>query len=171
MSLWRRDLPDFVEYSPDTIYARLDSNQLGALMLIHCTYHHNYLELYKIATPDLFRLRGNGGNSPAFPPDHSELQQALQADAYFHARQISKLVAEAAEHGSRLLSDSLLPLFLFDSSRVMLHYVAKLLDPERVDAEERMKEAMVAVEENSRLLRSMAPLFPISESLVCSFTL
>lgn len=162
MSLWRRELPDFVEYSPDTIYARLDSNQLGGLMLIHSTYHHNYLELYKISMPELFRLHA----APIFPPEHAELLQALQADCYFHARQIARLVAEAAEHGSRLLSDSMLPFFLYDSSRVMLYYVARLLDPDRVDATERVKESIGAVEENARLLRIMAPLFPISESFV-----
>lgn len=162
MSLWRRELPDFVKYSPDTIYARLDSNQLGGLMLIHCTYHHNYLELYKISMPDLFRLHA----VPTFPSEQAELLQALQADCYFHARQIARLVAEAAEHGPRLLSDSLLPFFLYDSSRVMLYYVARLLDPDRVDAEERVREAIAVVEENARLLRTMAPLFPISESFV-----
>ena len=165
MSLWRRELPDFVEYSPDTIYARLDSNQLGGLMLIHCTYHHNYLELYKVSMPELFRPRATSASS-SFPPEHSEMLQALQADCYFHARQISRLVAEAAEHGARLLSDSLLPFFLYDSSRVMLYYVARLLDPERVDAAERVGEAVQAVQANVGLLRTMAPLFPVSGSFV-----
>lgn len=161
LSLWRRELPDFASYTPDTIYARLDSNQLGGLMLIHCTYHHNFLELYKIAMPDLFKLKP----TPAFPVEHAELLQALQADAYFHARQISRLLAEAEEHGARLLSDSLLPFFVYDASRVIIYYIAKLLNPRRGGAHSMVREALEAVEGNNRLLRLMAPHFPISESL------
>lgn len=176
MSRWRRELPDFVEYSPDTIYARLDSNQLGALVLIHCTYHHSYLELYKVSMPELFRpdrassyssvvpLGLSGG--AAFPPEHTELLQALQADCYFHALQVTRLLSEAAEHGARLLSDSVLPFYVYDSSRVMLYYVARLLDPGRVDFHAKVDEALRAVEVNAGLLRVMAPLFPVSESLV-----
>lgn len=162
MTHWRRDLPDFVEYSPDTIYARLDSNQLGGLMLIHSTYHHNYLTLYKISMPELFCLN----SAPIFPYEHRESLQALQAEAYFHARQIARLLAEAAEHGTRLLSDSVLPFFAYDSSRVMLYYVARVMDSGRVDAKERLNEAVEAVEGNRKLLRMMAPLFPVSETFV-----
>lgn len=162
LHLWRRELPDFVEYTTETIYARLDSNQLGALVLIHCTYHHNYLELYKIAMPDLFKL----AKPFAFPPEHREFLQAAQANCYFHAQQIADILAEAAEHGARLLSDSLLPFFVYDSSRVMLYYVARLLDPGRPDAEAKMRDAVKAVESNSRVLRLMSTLFPIAQSLV-----
>lgn len=190
MARWRRELPDFVEYSPDTIYARLDSNQLGALVLIHCTYHHSYLELYKVSMPELFRpdryssasasvsvsisatsasLRIAAGGA-VFPPEHTELLQALQADCYFHALHISRLLSEAAEHGARLLSDSVLPFFVYDSSRVMLYYVARLLDLARVDFQAKVEEALRAVEVNAGLLRVMASLFPISESLVWIFS-
>lgn len=163
MTHWRRDLSDFVESSPDTTYARLDSNQLGGLMLIHSTYHHNYLTLYKISMPELFCLT----SAPTFPYEHREDLQALQAEAYFHARQIARLLAEAAEHGLRLLSDSVLPLFAYDSSQVMLYYVAQLMDSGRVDAKERLREAVEAVEGNRRLLRMMSPLFPLSNTFVC----
>ncbi|KZZ93868.1 Transcription factor [Moelleriella libera RCEF 2490] len=161
LSLWRRELPDFVEYTTETIYARLDSNQLGALVLIHCTYHHNYLELYKLTMPDLFKL-----SEPfIFPPEHQEFLRAAQANCYYHAQQIADILAEAAEHGSRLLSDSLLPFFVYDSSRVMLYYVARLLDPNRPDAEAKMRDAVKAVESNNRVLRMMSTLFPITQSL------
>ncbi|OAQ62375.1 fungal transcriptional regulatory protein [Pochonia chlamydosporia 170] len=161
LHLWRRELPDFVEYSTETIYARLDSNQLGSLVLIHCTYHHNYLELYKLTMPDLFKL-----SKPfTFPPEHDEFLQTAQANAYYHAQQIADILAEAAEHGSRLLSDSLLPFFVYDSSRVMLYYVARLLDPNRPDAEVKLRDAVKAVESNNRVLRMMSTLFPIAQSL------
>ncbi|UNI16376.1 hypothetical protein JDV02_002812 [Purpureocillium takamizusanense] len=161
LHLWRRELPDFVEYSTETIYARLDSNQLGALVLIHCTYHHNYLELYKITMPDLFKLP----KPVVFPPEHHEFLRTMQANCYYHAAQIADILAEAAEHGARLLSDSLLPFFIYDSSRVMLYYVARLLDPTRPDAETKMREAIRAVESNNRVLRLMSTLFPIASSL------
>ncbi|PHH68377.1 hypothetical protein CDD82_604 [Ophiocordyceps australis] len=120
LHLWRRELPDFVEYSTETIYARLDSNQLGTLLLIHCTYHHNYLELYKITMPSLFKLP----KPYDFPSDHYDFLKAAQANCYYHAHQIADILVEAVEYGPRLLSDSLLPFFVYDSSRVMLYYVA-----------------------------------------------
>lgn len=151
-------------------------------MLIHCTYHHNYLELYKISMPDLYRLRppptsrspsppstSSSSFAAVFPAEHTELLQALQADCYFHAREIARLLAEAAEHGIRLLSDSVLPFLILDSSRVLLYYVARLLDPDRMDASERFQEAVEAVEGNKKLLRMMAPLFPVSETFVSLF--
>ncbi|KAG5920268.1 hypothetical protein E4U61_008022 [Claviceps capensis] len=161
LHLWRQELPDFVDYTTETIYARLDSNQLGALALMHCTYHHNYLELYKLTMPDLFKLP----KPLAFPLEHQNFLQTAQADCYYHARQIADILAEAAEHGSRLLSDSLLPFFVYDSSRIMLYYVARLLDPDRPDAEAKMRDAVKAVGSNSRVLRMMSALFPIAQSL------
>ncbi|OAA47225.1 Fungal transcriptional regulatory protein [Beauveria brongniartii RCEF 3172] len=161
LRLWRRELPDFVEYSAETIYARLDSNQLGALVLIHCTYHHNYLELYKLSMPDLFKL----SKPLSIPPEHQEFFQAAQSNCYHHAQQIADILAEAADHGARLLSDSLLPYFVYDSSRVMLYYVARLLDPNRLDAQDKVRDAIHAVESNNRVLRMMVALFPIAQSL------
>ncbi|PHH68221.1 hypothetical protein CDD80_171 [Ophiocordyceps camponoti-rufipedis] len=149
--LWRRELPDFVEYSPETVYARLDSNQLGALVLVHCAYHHNHLELYRVAVPDLFR--------PAEAP-----LQAARAGCYHHARRISDIAADAARHGIRHLADCQLPLFLYHSSRVMLYHVARLLDRPGIGAREAM-EAVAAVESNGRVLRRMAVLFPVARSL------
>ncbi|KAK5997596.1 putative transcriptional regulatory protein [Cladobotryum mycophilum] len=161
LRLWRRELPDFVEYSTETIYARLDSNQLGALVLIHCTYHHNYLELYKLSMPDLFKLP----KPLTVPSEHSEFLKSAQANCYHHAQQIADILAEAADHGAHLLSDSLLPYFVYDSSRVMLYYVARLLDPSRPDAQTKMDDAINAVESNRRVLQMMSSLFPIAQSL------
>ncbi|PHH60613.1 hypothetical protein CDD81_1403 [Ophiocordyceps australis] len=161
LHLWRRELPDFVEYSTETIYARLDSNQLGTLLLIHCTYHHNYLELYKITMPNLFKL----AKPYEFPSEHYDFLKAAQANCYYHAHQIADILAEAVEYGPRLLSDSLLPFFVYDSSRVMLYYVARLLDPSRPDAQAKVHDAIKAVESNSRVLRLMTALFPVAQSL------
>ncbi|KAH0526309.1 hypothetical protein TsFJ059_009653 [Trichoderma semiorbis] len=161
LRLWQRELPEFVEYSMETIYARLDSNQLGALVLIHCTYHHNYLELYKLSMPDLFKLP----KPLVVPPEHHEFLQSAQANCYHHAQQIADILAEAADHGANLLSDSLLPYFVYDSSRVMLYYVARLLDPNRPDAQSKLGDAINAVESNRRVLRMMSALFPIAQSL------
>ncbi|KAG5919300.1 hypothetical protein E4U42_006564, partial [Claviceps africana] len=154
-------LPAFVDYTPDTADARLDSNQLGALVLTHCTYHHNHLELGKLVMPDLFRP----SRPFVFGPDHHAFLDRARADCYHHARRIADILADAARHGARLLSDACLPFFLYDSSRVMLYYVARLLDPTRPDADVRMREAVRAVESNARLLRLMSALFPVALSL------
>lgn len=163
LRLWRCELPDFVEYSAETIYARLDSNQLGALVLTHCTYHHNYLELYKLTMPDLFRA----ARPVAFPPEQRRPLAAMRASCFKHARRIAAMLADAAaEHGAHVLSDSLLPFFLYDSCRVMLYYAARLLDPAGPGADATARDAVRAVEGSARVLRLMATLFPVAESLV-----
>ncbi|KAK7421828.1 hypothetical protein QQZ08_009773 [Neonectria magnoliae] len=159
---WGRHLPEFISYSPDTIYARLESDQLGSLVLLHCTFHHTLLDLYRISMPDLFKLR----KPFYFPPNQQEFLRSLQADCFHHARQIASILAEAVKHGTRLVADSLLPCFAYDSSRVMLYYIARLLDLSRPDAEGLVTDAIAAVESNSKILRTMSALFPLADSLV-----
>ncbi|KAF4950568.1 hypothetical protein FSARC_13136 [Fusarium sarcochroum] len=158
---WGRHLPEFISYSTDTIYARLESDQLGSLVLLHCTYHHNLLDLYRISMPDLFKLI----KPFYFPPNQQEFLQSLQADCFYHAQHIATILAEAVQHGARYLADSLLPCFAYDSSRVMLYYIARLLDLSRPDAETIVVDAINAVESNSKILRTMAALFPLADSL------
>ncbi|KAK7419423.1 hypothetical protein QQX98_003375 [Neonectria punicea] len=158
---WGRHLPEFISYSPDTIYARLESDQLGSLVLLHCTFHHTLLDLYRISMPDLFKLR----KPFYFPPNQQEFLRSLQADCFHHARQIASILAEAVKHGTRLVADSLLPCFAYDSSRVMLYYIARLLDLSRPDAEGLVTDAIDAVESNSKILRTMSALFPLADSL------
>ncbi|KAH7144551.1 fungal-specific transcription factor domain-containing protein [Dactylonectria estremocensis] len=158
---WGCHLPEFISYSPDTVYARLESDQLGSLVLLHCTFHHNLLDLYRISMPDLFKLR----KPFYFPPNQQEFLRSLQADCFHHAREIASILAEAEKHGIRLLADSLLPCFAYDSSRVMLYYIARLLDISRPDAEGIVMDAIAAVESNSKILRTMSALFPLAESL------
>ncbi|ESU08007.1 hypothetical protein FGSG_02554 [Fusarium graminearum PH-1] len=158
---WGRHLPEFISYSTDTIYARLESDQLGSLVLLHCTYHHNLLDLYRISMPELFKLI----KPFYFPPNQEEFLQSLQADCFYHAQQIATILAEAVQHGARYLADSLLPCFAYDSSRVMLYYIARLLDLSRPDAETIVVDAINAVESNSKILRTMAALFPLADSL------
>ncbi|KAM0373600.1 hypothetical protein ACHAPY_008836 [Fusarium culmorum] len=158
---WGRHLPEFISYSSDTIYARLESDQLGSLVLLHCTYHHNLLDLYRISMPELFKLI----KPFYFPPNQEEFLQSLQADCFYHAQQIATILAEAVQHGARYLADSLLPCFAYDSSRVMLYYIARLLDLSRPDAETIVVDAINAVESNSKILRTMAALFPLADSL------
>ena len=112
--------------------------------------------------PDLFKLR----QPLTFPPDQREFVQSVQADSYYHALQISNILGEVAEHGARLFADSLLPLFVYESSRVMLYYVARLLDPNRFDAPAKVREALKAVESNHNVMRIMALVFPVAETLV-----
>lgn len=112
--------------------------------------------------PDLFKLR----KPFYFPPNQQQFLQALQAGCFHHARKIASILEEAIKHGIRLLADSLLPCFAYDSSRVMLYYIARLLDLHRPEAEEIVKDAIDAVESNGKILRAMSALFPLAEVLV-----
>lgn len=162
LTQWRHSLTDCVKYSTETVLACLVTNQLSSLTLMHCTYHHNYLTLYRTAMPDLFELN----SASSFPHVHRETLEALQARAYIHAREISWLLAKAAALGARFLSDSVFPYFVYDSSRVLLQSMARAIDGNRVDAKERWREIVNVVQGNMGLLRMMTPLFPSSNSLV-----
>ncbi|EPE03861.1 fungal transcriptional regulatory protein [Ophiostoma piceae UAMH 11346] len=89
------------------IYTRLESSQLGALAFLLCTYCNAMLDLYRVAMPELFRLR----HAFLFPPEKNECLHTLQARSLRLACGMATVLAETAAQGARHLADSKTPLF------------------------------------------------------------
>ena len=159
---WKRSLPSWLEFSPDNIYIRRESSQLGALFIIHCMYHHVLCDLHRISLPNLFKIR----EPFVFPPEKNEFMTKLQAICFEHAKQLSMLTSTILQYGVKFLADPILPSFIYNSNRVMLYYIARILDRSKHEARTVAARTIELVELNIQALRAMSRLYPLAEPLV-----
>lgn len=158
---WRRSLPSWLDFSADNIYIRRESHQLGSLLLIHCMYHHVMCDVHRIALPDLFK-----NQEPfVFPPAQQSFVVHLQEMCFEHAQRMSVLVSTILQHGVKHFADSILPSFVYNSSRIMLYYIARLLDVSKPDAGTVIGRTIELVQHNNQALREMSLMYPLAESL------
>ncbi|KAI8938338.1 hypothetical protein NX059_005989 [Plenodomus lindquistii] len=158
---WKRSLPSWLDFSADNIYIRRESHQLGALLLIHCMYHHVMCDVHRIALPDLFK-----NQEPfVFPPEQQAFVAHLQDVCFEHAQRMSVLVSTILQHGVKHFADSILPSFVYNSSRIMLYYIARLLDVSKPDAGTVIGRTIELVQHNNQALRDMSLMYPLAESL------
>lgn len=158
---WRQSLPSWLDFSADNIYIRRETHQLGALLLIHCMYHHVMCDVHRIALPDLFK-----NQEPfVFPSDRQPFVGHLQDVCFEHAQRMSVLVSHILQHGVKHFADSILPSFVYNSSRIMLYYIAKILDVTKADAGTVIGRTVELVQYNNQALREMAFMYPLAESL------
>lgn len=149
-----------LDFSLDSIYIRLESSQLGALALLHCTYHNAMCDLYRISMPELFKL-------PALiPSEQAGFLEDLQTESFYHAQDMAIVLAEAASRGARFLADSALPTYTYNSSRVMLYYLARLIDLSRPTARMMVEDTIRHVQSNTKVLRMMSVTIPLAQPLV-----
>lgn len=158
---WRQSLPSWLDFSADNIYIRRESHQLGALLLIHCMYHHVMCDVHRIALPDLFK-----NQEPfVFPADQQAFVSHLQDVCFEHAQRMSVLVSHILQHGVKHFADSILPSFVYNSNRIMLYYIARILDVSKADTGTVITRTVELVQYNNRALREMALIYPLAESL------
>lgn len=160
---WRNSLPTSLDFTVDSIYLRLEGAQLGALALLHCTYHNAMCDLYRIAMPELFKLR----NPLRFPPQQAGFLHHLQHQSIHHARSMAIVLVDTARYGARFLTDPSLPSLAYNANRVMLYYIARLLDMNRPDASAVVKDTIERVSDTNRMLQLMAKMNPLAGPLVC----
>jgi hypothetical protein len=158
---WRQSLPSWLDFSPDNIYIRRESHQLGAFLLIHCMYHHVMCDVHRIGLPDLYKHQ----DPFAFPPQQQDFVAHLQLVCFDHAQQLSVLVSTILQHGVKHFADSILPSFVYNSSRIMLYYIARLLDLSKPDAGSIINRTVELVQQNNRALREMTVMYPLAETL------
>ncbi|KAK9422394.1 putative Sulfatase N-terminal domain-containing protein [Seiridium unicorne] len=96
---WYEELPGNLQFTQIAIYMRKESSQLGALLLLHWTYHQSLCDLNRIGMRDLFQIR----KAINFPPDQSDFQKRTQDRCNEHATAIALMFAEASKHGSTSL--------------------------------------------------------------------
>lgn len=158
---WKTSLPPFLEFSPDNIYIRKDSSQLGALFLIHCLYHHAICDLNRISLPELFKIR----QPFSFPANQRAFVSQLQDGCFEQARHIAHLFSTVMRHGVKHLADPILPSYAYNSNRIMLFYIARLLDLSKPNALPLVNETINLVKCNNEALRAMSLMFPLADSL------
>lgn len=162
---WKNSHPSWLSFSSDNIYIRRESSQLGALFLVHCMYHHVLCDLHRISLPNLFKLR----EPFEFPPDQFPFMAKLQTICFENAQQVSILTSTILQHGVKFLADPILPGFIYNSSRVMLYYIARILDRSKRDAETVTNRTLELVDLNNKALRAMSQLYPLAEPLVSDY--
>ncbi|KAL5429348.1 hypothetical protein PMIN05_010752 [Paraphaeosphaeria minitans] len=158
---WKYSHPQWMSFSSDNIYIRRESSQLGALFIIHCMYHHVLCDLHRIALPNLFKMR----EPFEFPPEQFGFMAKLQTTCFQNAQRVSVLTSTILQHGVKYLADPILPSFVYNSSRIMLYYIARILDRSKHDAETTTARTLELVELNNRALRAMSQMYPLAEPL------
>ncbi|CAK7228896.1 hypothetical protein SCUCBS95973_007036 [Sporothrix curviconia] len=159
---WYDGLAPDLAFSADSLYTRLASSQLGALCLLHCTYYNAMLDLYRIAMPELFSLR----HAFRFPPEQNSFLHSLQTRSFQNACRMAVVLEQTAAQGARHLADSMMPMFAYNSSRVMLYYLVRLHDPARADTKSTVDETLQRVQSNNGVLHLTAAMMPLSDPLL-----
>lgn len=167
LAAWKQSHPTWLAFSSDNIYIRRASSQLGALFLVHVMYHHVLCDLHRISLPNLFKIR----EPFLFPPEQLPFMAGLQIICFEHAQRISVLTATILHHGIQYLADAILPSLVYNSSRIMLYYIARILDRSKPDAATVVSRTMELVEQNNHALREMSQMYPLAEPLASSIVL
>ncbi|KAL4987771.1 fungal-specific transcription factor domain-containing protein [Aspergillus falconensis] len=158
---WYDSLPEILQFTTSTIYARKASSQLGALVLLHCSHYQTLCDLYRLGAPALFKLR----SAIEFPPEQSKFLQKMREDLYRAAKTLATIIGEAERHGPQFLSDTWLPTITYDSSRIMLYYLTQLIDPREQNSKELVVQTIPYLQSNIRALKAMQSLNAVSERL------
>ncbi|KAF5010277.1 hypothetical protein FDECE_3562 [Fusarium decemcellulare] len=158
---WHASLPSNLQFTASAIYLRKESSQLGALCLFHCAYHQTMLDFYRIGTPELFKLR-----SPFhFPLERHNFQRHLQYALFKEARTLAAIIAEAEQHGPRMIGDTWLPTIAYESNRVMLFYLTQVTDPMAINKRELVLSTIPYLQSNLKALKAMRATNAMAESL------
>lgn len=155
---WYQQLPPSLQFTRAALYTRRESSQLGAFVLLQCTYNWTTVDLYRIALPKLYRLR---------PPWEctDDFAARLQDTIFLHAQNCSTVLADASRHGIKTLADTWLPSIAFDGNRLMLYYITQILGLGTEKGQMALAECMPYCRSNLELLRSMQSMSAMAESL------
>ncbi|KAJ5971510.1 uncharacterized protein N7479_001428 [Penicillium vulpinum] len=158
---WYDSLPASLQFTPDAIYIRKDTSQLGALCLLHCAHYQTVCDLYRLGAPALYKLRA----AFDFPPEQGEFLRHLQKVLFDSARALATIIGQTATHGPQMLADSWLPTIVYDSCRIMVYHLTHILDPRSENAKALVRAAIPLLRSNINVLKLMASLNAIASSL------
>ena len=166
---WYDTLPPNLQFTPNTLYIRAETSQVGALLALHHIYHHNACDLYRIGTPELYKLR----SVFSFPPEQADFLRHVQTSLFEHAKSLATVMAVALRHGPHAIADSLLPTTTYDSCRIMLYYLTQIMDPTAEETKVQMAEALPHIRNNVKALKMMrsihaqaGPLYNAAETML-----
>ncbi|KAL6922498.1 hypothetical protein FSST1_006524 [Fusarium sambucinum] len=161
LQTWYSSLPPSLQFTTSNIYIRKESSQLGALCFFHCAYHQTMLDFYRIGTPEMFKLR-----SPFnFPPETNGFQKRLQYALFKEARTLAAIIAEAEQHGPRMIGDTWFPTIAYESNRVMLFYLTQVTDPLGINKRDLVLSTIPYLQSNLKALKTMCATNKMAESL------
>ncbi|KAJ5247644.1 hypothetical protein N7468_002627 [Penicillium chermesinum] len=160
---WYESLPPSLQFTPNAIYIRKDSSQLGALCVLHCAHYQTMCDLYRLGAPALYKLRA----AFDFPPEQQGFLRHLQEVLFDAACALATIIGETARHGARMLADSWLPTITYDSCRIMVYHLTQILDPRAEETKNITNETLPLLKSNIESLKLMGSLSVISNSL-CS---
>ncbi|KAL4898550.1 fungal-specific transcription factor domain-containing protein [Aspergillus ambiguus] len=161
--VWYESLPASLQFTPNAIYIRKDSSQLGALCVLHCAHYQTICDLYRLGAPALYKLRA----AFDFPPEQHGFLRHLQQVLFDAARALATIIGETARHGCRMLADSWLPTITYDSCRIMVYHLTQILDYRMDQTKAVMMETLPLLRSNIDALRKMGYLNAIANTL-CS---
>lgn len=159
---WYESLPASLQFTPNAIYIRKDSSQLGALCVLHCAHYQTICDLYRLGAPALYKLRA----AFDFLPEQQVFLRRLQQVLFDAARTLATIIGETARHGTRMLADSWLPTITYDSCRIMVYHLTQILDPSLDETKSIMMETLPLLQSNINALGAMGNLNAIANSLV-----
>lgn len=155
---WYQQLPPSLQFTRAALYTRRESSQLGAFVLLQCTYNWTTVDLYRIALPKLYRLQ-----PPWQCPE--DFRKRLQETIFIHAQRCSTVLADAARHGIKTLADTWLSSIAFDGNRLMLYYITQILGLDTDKGQITLNECMPYCRSNLELLNAMQAMSKMAETL------
>ena len=164
LQTWHASLPADLQFTPSAIYIRRESNEGGALALLHCAYHQTLCDLYRIGAPALYKLR-----SPFyFPPEQNNFRRHLLWSLFKAARSLAGIIAEGGRHGPAMIADTWLPSITYDSNRIMLYYLTTIFDPADQSTKDLVLNTVPYLQSNVQALKMMKATSAVAEAMVRS---
>lgn len=167
---WYDALPPRLQLTTSNMYIRKESNQLGALFLLHCAYHLSICDLYRIGDPRLLpSLFRHNFSIDLLPAQQAFLQHCRQT-CFEHAKKVASILSEAVAYGAKMLADHWLCTAAYETLRILLYYVMKDKNSEKAEGSKNtLAEVLPLMRTNMKALRLMRPLFATAERCVSNF--
>ncbi|CZR58866.1 uncharacterized protein PAC_08758 [Phialocephala subalpina] len=160
---WSSHLSSTDRLNSSSIYTRKDSGQLGALFLMHFTYHISLCDLYRLSMPLLLPGLLKNWSTVDLTPDQKSFRIEYQKKCFEHAKSAAQIFAKCIEHGPRTLTDTWLPTCAFESIRTMLFYSIEGYGHTTDFKRKLLSEVTPLCRGNMQSLKMMIPLFATAE--------
>ncbi|CAN8100995.1 unnamed protein product [Discula destructiva] len=156
---WLANLPESLHVARAATSQKSRAPQLGAILLLHLTYHQTMSDLMRIGMSEL---------------SAGHIRQSLEQTAFLktaedqcfeHNMALCALFVGAASHGLEALTDTWLSIVAHGSARIVIDYFSMGLGSSREKGEAVRKHAMAAVHSNIRALERMIPIHAPAQSL------
>lgn len=164
LQMWHSSLPPDFHFTASAIYISKESNQEGALCLLHCAFQQTMCDLYRIGAPALYKLR----SAFYFPPEQNQFLRHLQWSLFKAATNIAAIIAEGGRHSPAMIADTWLPSITYDSNRIMLYYLTTIFDPADPGTKDLVLNTVPYLQSNVQALKVMRSTNAVAEGMVRS---